>query len=148
MEHLKHRNHRLMKNPMKMKIISVYQKYPVVRQVCCDKFKHREFFFCLEELYMKILLTDFPDSIRCENLEDGIYALDCSDKVVVCSRGWKRIYECPTGQLFIPALKKCDESWRCTDASTCGSGFVGVIYLGRIETFEQAHSPPSIGIFF
>ncbi|VDO16919.1 unnamed protein product [Brugia timori] len=52
------------------------------------------------------------DSVRCDNLDDGLYALDCSDKVAICSAGWKRIYGCPQGQFFIPALGKCDESWK------------------------------------
>ncbi|EFO21829.2 hypothetical protein LOAG_06652 [Loa loa] len=93
--------------------------------------------FCVPEISESRI-----DSIRCDNLDDGLYALDCSNKVVVCKDGWKRIYGCPQGQLFIPSLLKCDESWKCTDSNSCGSGFVGVVYLGKLESI--ASSSPSI----
>ncbi|KAL3981484.1 Chitin binding Peritrophin-A domain family protein [Acanthocheilonema viteae] len=87
------------------------------------------------------------DSIRCDNMDDGLYALDCSDKVAICSGSWKKIYECPQGQFFIPALAKCDESWKCTEKNSCGSDFVGVVYLGKVELVTPSISPLSIGDF-
>lgn len=89
----------------------------------------------------------FADSIRCDNMEDGLYALDCSDKVAICSGGWKKIYGCPKGQFFIPALAKCDESWKCTETDSCGSGFVGIVYLGKVESIVSSISTVSVGKF-
>ncbi|VIO85929.1 Chitin binding Peritrophin-A domain containing protein [Brugia malayi] len=85
------------------------------------------------------------DSVRCDNLDDGLYALDCSDKVAICSAGWKRIYGCPQGQFFIPALGKCDESWKCIDTNPCGTGFIGVVYLGKVESIKPSFSSSSVG---
>lgn len=80
-------------------------------------------------------------------MDDGLYALDCSDQVVICSDGWKRTYGCPQGQLFIPALVKCDESWKCTEMNSCGSDFVGIVYLGKVKSVVSSTSPPSVGKF-
>uniref|UniRef100_A0A0R3RYE3 Chitin-binding type-2 domain-containing protein n=1 Tax=Elaeophora elaphi TaxID=1147741 RepID=A0A0R3RYE3_9BILA len=85
--------------------------------------------FCVPEVPERQI-----DAIRCDNLEDGLYTLDCSDKVAVCSSGWKKVYECPHGLFFIPSLVKCDESWKCTETNSCGPGFVGVVYFGKIES--------------
>lgn len=80
-------------------------------------------------------------------MDDGLYAFDCSNKVVVCSSSWRKIYGCPRGQLFIPELLKCDEFWKCTKTNLCSSGFVGVIYLGKVGSITPSLSPPSTSKF-
>ncbi|KAM3727042.1 Chitin-binding domain protein [Dirofilaria immitis] len=96
---------------------------------------------CLPEISEKRV-----DSVRCDSMDDGLYAFDCSDQVVVCSFGWKKIYGCPKGQLFIPARLGCDEYWKCTKTNPCKSGYVGVIYLGKVRSIPSTR-PLSIGGF-
>ncbi|VDK72338.1 unnamed protein product, partial [Onchocerca ochengi] len=98
--------------------------------------------FCLPEVSERE-----TDSIRCDKMDDGLYAFDCSNNVVVCSSSWRKIYGCPRGQLFIPALLKCDEFWKCTKTNLCSSGFVGVIYLGKVGSITPSLSPPSTNSF-
>lgn len=130
-----------------MRIDSVCQKYPKAELVRGSKFRSRKLFVRPLSRKRSCRHVNFADSIRCDNMDDGLYALDCSDKVAVCSAGWKRIYGCPQGQLFIPSLIRCDESWKCTNTNPCGPGFVGVVYLGKVESITPSISFSLIGKF-
>ncbi|CAG9529938.1 unnamed protein product [Cercopithifilaria johnstoni] len=123
------------------KIDQIPTERPVTMESYSEE-EENEIHFCVPEVSGNRI-----DSIRCDNMDDGLYALDCWDKVVICSGGWKKIYGCPQGQFFIPSLEKCDESWKCIETNSCGSDFVSVIYLGKVESIAPSISPVSIGNF-
>lgn len=90
----------------------------------------------------------FPGVIRCDRLEDGIYAMQCSSKMIICDRGRKKIRRCPEGRVFVPELRKCTLPSECKRKHRCKPGFISVTYVAKFEAEEAVEGPYTSGTCF